>query len=172
MASTGTRQRVGTTVAGLGLLLLGRRGRDCSSRSGGVVGTVAVASLVVAAAGSALAADATGTLSGKSTCWQKGRAREQRGSTMLISQRGEALFVEIDGTAYRGESHDSNRGGTRARGSAARCTEGGEGFHDPSEVLTLKVNVDEVRGTTRITAESTGSWAAAAGGAASTSFRA
>jgi len=74
---------------------------------------------------------------------------------MLISQRGEALFLEIDGTAYRGESHDFNRKRNRARGSAARCVESGEGITYLSEVLTLRINVNEVRRTTRITAEST-----------------
>jgi hypothetical protein len=69
---------------------------------------------------------------------------------MLISQRGEALFVEIDGTAYRGESYDLNRMGTRARGSASRCTEGGGALVDPSEFLVLRIRLNEARGTRRI----------------------
>jgi hypothetical protein len=67
---------------------------------------------------------------------------------MLVSQTGEQLFVEIDGTAYRGDSHDTNRRGTRARGNAVSA--------DPSEVLTLRVSVDGLRGAARVTAQSAG----------------
>src|SRR5262245_54734089 len=126
---------------GLGAALAGLVRRGALPRR--AVPMALAATLVVATTGPALAADATGTWSGRSTCWQKGRApvrkKVRNRSTMLISQSGAALSVDIDGTAYCGESHDSNRSGTRARGRAARCTDGGTAFADLSEVLTLKI---------------------------------
>ncbi len=174
MASIGTRQHLSAALGRLVRVWLPACGPDPAGRGqhgpasgggsrgrsprAGTVSTAVAAALVVAVAGPALAVDATGTWSGKSTCWQRGRARvtrTERHGTMLISQRGGALFVEIDGTVYRGDSHDSNRDGTRARGTAARCTQGAEALAVPMEVLTLKMKVDEARGTTRINAEST-----------------
>src|SRR5262245_19642120 len=110
---------------GLGAALAGLVRRGALPRR--AVPMALAATLVVATTGPALAADATGTWSGRSTCWQKGRApvrkKVRNRSTMLISQSGAALSVDIDGTAYCGESHDSNRSGTRARGRAARRSE-------------------------------------------------
>lgn len=74
---------------------------------------------------------------------------------MRITQRGEALFIEIDGTAYQGPSDDSDRNPTRATGSAVRCADDREACTPTSEVLTLKIKVNEARGTTRINAAST-----------------
>src|SRR5262245_41333609 len=174
MISVGTRERVGTALAGLLLVRalprrrepvdLGehepaspggssRRPTRCRARP-----LAAAAALVAAAADPALAVNATGTWWGDATCRKASTwitRTEKHRSTMLISQRREALFVEIDGTPYRGESQDSNRRGTRARGRAARYAEGGGALADPSEVLTLRIRVDDARGTTRITAEST-----------------
>jgi hypothetical protein len=74
---------------------------------------------------------------------------------MLITQRGEALFVEIDGTAYQGRSHDSDRNPTRATASVVRCKDDGEACTPTSEVLDLRITINETRGTTKIAAEST-----------------
>src|SRR5262245_52553304 len=114
MTSIGTRQQVSETLAGLGSLLLGRRGDDARSRSGSFPRTACLAvtaALGAIDAGPALALDATGTWSGTLNCRQKAGARaaraDRRDAIMLITQRGEALFVEVDGTAYQGRSHDS-----------------------------------------------------------------
>jgi hypothetical protein len=118
---------------------------------------LAIVALVLGAAGPALAVDATGSWLGNGACWQSGRPQvartEHDGSIMLISQRAAALFVEINGTAYRGESHDSNRNEIRARGSASM--EGAGTFADPSEVLSLRIHVNEARGTRKIIVDST-----------------
>src|SRR5262245_17575183 len=94
---------------GLGLVLLGRRG-PASRRGGGtlprMVSMAAAAALLAAGAGPALALDATGTWSGKRNCRPEARgggsSTERRDSTMRITQRGDALFIDIDGTAYWG----------------------------------------------------------------------
>jgi hypothetical protein len=150
------------TGAGLGLLLVGRLAGGSRSRSGRLPATwllVVVAALMAFGAGQALAVDATGTWSGKGTCRQKAKSSvtrtRQRHSTMFVTQRGEALFVEIDGTAYQGLSHDSERNPTRAAGSAVRCRDFDEACTPTSEVLDLKIRVNETRGTTKIGAEST-----------------
>src|SRR5262245_60029666 len=101
MTSIGTRQQVSETLARLGSLLLGHRGNGPRSlsvslpRSACLAGT---ATLGAIGAGPALALDATGTWSGTFNCRQKAGARADRGAgIMLITQRGEALFFEIDG---------------------------------------------------------------------------
>ncbi len=131
-----------------------RRGRT-SSRA--VAGALAVA-LLVAGVGPALAVDATGTWSGTASCRERagaGMARtERRDTTLRITQRGAALFIEMDATAYWGQSEDSARNPTRARGSAVRCTDDGTSCSAISEVLTLAIKVNEARGTTRINAAS------------------
>ncbi len=116
------------------------------------------AALVAAAAGPALAIDATGTWSGRWHCLQRTRAgmirTYQRASTMLVTQRGEALFIEIDGTAYQGRSHDSDRNPTRATGSAVRCGDDGGACTPTSEVLDLTIKVNQLRGTAKFNGES------------------
>jgi hypothetical protein len=151
--------------AGLALLFLGRRGPASRSGRAGLptrsrTGSIAVAAALVAAgAGPALAIDATGTWSGRWSCRQKAGATVtrtvERDSTMLLTQRGEALFLEIDGTAYQGRSHDLERHPRRAAGSAVRSTGDGEAFAHASEVLDLKIMVNDVRGKATIRAEST-----------------
>jgi hypothetical protein len=121
---------------------------------------IAVATALIATAvGPALAVDATGTWSGTWTCRQTAGARvatmDQRLSTMLITQRGEALFVQIDGTAYQGRSDDSATSPTRATGTAVRCSDDGETCAAASGVLDLRVRINAARGVTKITAEST-----------------
>jgi len=74
---------------------------------------------------------------------------------MLVTQRGETLFVQIDGTSYHGVSHDSKRNPMRATGSAVRCREAGKACTPTSEVVQLKIRINEGRGTTKIAAEST-----------------
>src|SRR5262245_41562357 len=156
MESIGTRQDL--PASGLPAVLWGAKVRHAMHLAGTLACTASMrfaAALVATDADPALAVDATGTWSGSSTCWERSSARvtrtEPHCSTMRITQRGEALFVEIDGMAYRGESRDSNRAGTRARGRAARA----EAVAPPSEVLTLKIRVDAEREMTRINAEST-----------------
>jgi hypothetical protein len=125
--------------------------------SSAVAGAVAAAFLV-AGAGPALAVDATGTWSGKANCRSQARTgvarTERRDSTLHIAQQGGALFIEMDGTAYRGQSEDSARNPTRARGTAMRCADDGRSCSAISEVLTLEIKVNEVRGTTWIHAAS------------------
>jgi hypothetical protein len=122
-----------------------------------VAGAVAAA-LLVAGPGPALAVDATGTWSGTANCRQQANAgmttTERRDTTLRITQRGAALFIEMDGTAYWGQSEDSARNPTRARGTAVRCTDDGRSCTATSEVLTLAIKVNEARGTTRINAAS------------------
>jgi hypothetical protein len=118
------------TVAGLGLLLFGRGGSRLRGRRGRLprTGSVAIAAVTLVAAGTApaLAVDATGTWSGHSVCFQPAGTRisatERRSSTMLITQQGDVLFIEIDGTAYSGRSRASGHG-------ARRATEQGRGSH-------------------------------------------
>src|SRR5262245_38854030 len=82
---------------------------------------VAVA-LVAAGAARARAVDATGIWSGHSICRPRAgtgvAGTVRRDSMLLVTQRGEALFIEIDGAPYRGESHASRRKPTRAAGRA------------------------------------------------------
>ena len=142
------------TVLGLGLVLVGRRGCRPRRRSGRLTraGSIAIGAGIVVAVGSApaRAVDATGTWSGHSACRQRAGARitatERRASTMQITQRDEVLFIEIDGTAYRGRSRPSGHGATRATGQAARRAGDGE--------LTLRIHIDETRGRANLTAES------------------
>jgi hypothetical protein len=113
--------------------------------------SLAVAAAVVAAgAARALAVDATGVWSGHSICRPRGgvAGTVRRDSMLLVTQRGEALFIEIDGAAYRGESHASRRKPTRAAGRAIRGD-------DASGVLEFRVSVDDARGTATLVAEST-----------------
>src|SRR5262249_3730531 len=117
-------------VVGLGLVLLGRGGSRLRRWGGRVAraGSIAIAAVTLAAAGAtpALAVDATGTWSGRSACRHGAAttttATERRASTMQITQRGDVLFIESDGTAYRGRSHTSGHGARRALGRAARRT--------------------------------------------------
>jgi hypothetical protein len=122
------------------------------------VSMAVAAALVAAGASPALAMDATGTWSGQRSCRQKATATVtrtgQRDSTMLITQRGEAVFIEIDGTAYQGRSHDSERHPRRATASAVRSTPGGAAVPGPAEVLDLRIWINDARGSTRINAES------------------
>jgi hypothetical protein len=135
--------------------------RVCAARdresSRALVGAVAAA-LLVAGAGPARAVDATGTWSGRVSCRQPagaGAARaERRDSTLRITQRGGALFIEIDGAAYWGQSEDSRRNPTRARGTAVRCTDDGRSCPAMSEVLTLEIKVNEACRKTWINATS------------------
>src|SRR5262245_13882368 len=84
---------------------------------------VAVA-IVAAGAARALAVDATGSWSGRSICRPRAgtgvAGTVRRDSMLLLTQRGESLFIEIDGAVYRGESHPSRRKPTRAAGRAVR----------------------------------------------------
>jgi hypothetical protein len=74
---------------------------------------------------------------------------------MLLTQRGEAVFLEIDGTVYRGRSHDLEGHPRRAAGSAVRSTGDGEAFAHTSEVLNLEIRINDVRRKATIRAEST-----------------
>lgn len=149
--------------AGLGLLFLGRRGPASRSGRAGLptrprAGSMAVAAALVAAgAGPARAVDATGTWSGQWSCRQKDGARVirtgQQAGTMLITQRGAAVFIAIDGTAYQGRSQDSERNPSRATCSAVRSTTDGQAH--PAEALTLKIRINDARGMTKIRAQST-----------------
>jgi hypothetical protein len=139
-----------------------QRGRGARSGSAALSSTASMAiaaALVAGGAGPALAIDATGTWSGKWNCLQRTRAgvirTHQRASTMVVTQRGEALFIEIDGTAYQGRSHDSDRNPTRSTGSAVRCGDDGEACTPTSEVLELTIKVNQARGTAKFNAEST-----------------
>jgi hypothetical protein len=151
--------------AGLGLLFLGRRGPASRSGRAGLLsrprtGSMAVAAALVAAgAGPALAVDATGTWSGQWSCRQKAGATVirtgQQAGTMLIAQRGAAVFIAMDGTAYQGRCHDSARNPSRATCSAVRSTTDGQAFTHPAEALTLKIRINDARGTASIRAQST-----------------
>jgi hypothetical protein len=148
-------------VLGLGLGLLGRAGRRPRRRGARLTraGSIAIATVIILAAGTApaLALDATGTWSGQSICRQRAgknvTATERRSSTMMISQRAGALFVEIDGTPYRGRSRPSGHGATRAR-SAVSYADDGERPSDTSAVVRLRIHIDESRGMSRLVAES------------------
>jgi len=151
------------TGAGLGLLLIGWRRRACRGGRGPLAKSgvsMAVAAALVAASGApVLAVDATGTWSGNVHCRQQTGIgiimKQRRASTLRITQRGEALFMEMDGAAYRGRSEDSPRNPIRARGSAVRCGDDGAQCPPTSEALDLTIKVDEARGTTKLTAAST-----------------
>src|SRR4029450_10376534 len=114
--------------------------------------SVAVAVGVVAGAAPAFAVDATGTWSGRSICRQRSGTGVggaiRRDSTLLITQRDEALFIEIDGAAYGGTSRESRRKPTHATGRAVRGDDAAGG------VLECRMDVDEARGTTSLNAES------------------
>lgn len=149
------------TILGLGFVLFGRGGSRPRGRGGRLprAGSIAIATVIIVAAGAApvLAVDATGTWSGRSICRQRvGKritATERRASTMLITQRGHALFIEMDGMAYRGLSRPSGRGPTRER-SAVWSAADGETSSDTSAVVRLRIHIDESRGTSRLAAES------------------
>jgi hypothetical protein len=142
------------TVVGLGLLLLGRGGSRLRRRSGRFprAGSIATAAVILVAASTApaLAVDATGTWSGHSVCRQPAGMRitatERRASTMKITQRGEVLFIEIDGTAYSGRSRASGHGARRATGRAADRTGDAQ--------LKLRIHIDETRGRANLAARS------------------
>jgi hypothetical protein len=142
------------TVVGLGMFLFGRSGSRLPGGSGRLprAGSLATAAVLLVAASTApaLAVDATGTWSGHSVCRQRAgtaiTAMERRSSTMQITQRGDVLFIEIDGTAYSGRSRASGHGATRATGRAARRAGDGE--------LTLRMHIDETRETAHLTAKS------------------
>src|SRR5262249_25835915 len=147
-------------VLGLGLGLLGRAGSRPRRRGDRLTraGSIAIATVIILAAGTApaLALDATGTWSGQSICRQRAGkmiTTERRSSTMMITQRAAALFVEIDGTPYRGRSRPSGHGATRAR-SAVSYAAGGERPSDTSAVVRLRIHIDESRGMSRLVAES------------------
>lgn len=122
------------------------------------VSMVVAAGLVAGGAGPAFAVDTTGTWSGKRSCRQKVGAtvnRTQRQySTMLIMQRGEALSIAIDGAVYCGRMHESDESPPRVTGSAVRCTNDEEAFTGISEVLNLRIRIDEALGTATIRARS------------------
>ena len=150
--------------AGLGLLLLGRRGPGSRRGAGrparpGTVSVAVAAALVAAGAGPALAVDATGMWSGRWSCRQKAGATitrtAGRHSTMLVTQRDEALFIEIDGTAYRGWIHASDRYPRRATGGAVRSTNDRDPFTRTSEMLDLDIRINHARRRTKISADST-----------------
>jgi hypothetical protein len=107
--------------------------------------------LVAAGTGPALALDATGTWSGTSICRREAgtTGNGRRESTMLITQRGTTLFVDVDGAAYEGYSLASERQPTRATGTAVRSGD------EPVDVMHLDIEVDDVRGTAKITAAMT-----------------
>lgn len=148
-------------VLGLGLVLLGRRGGRPRRWGGSLTraGSIAIAAVIILAAGTtpALAIDATGTWSGQSICRQRAGKRitatERRSSTILITQRAETLFIEMDGTPYRGRSRPSGHGTTRAR-SALSYAADGERPSNTSEVVRLRIHIDEGRGMSRLAAES------------------
>jgi hypothetical protein len=144
---------------GVGLLLLGRRRRTSRRRgrtlSSAVAGAVAAA-VLTAGAGPARAVDATGTWSGNASCRQQAAAgvarAERRDSTLRITQRGGALFIAMDGATYWGQSEDSRRSPTRARGTVLRCTDDGRSCPANSGVLALEIKIDEARRRTWINA--------------------
>src|SRR5262245_20249584 len=148
-------------VFGLGLVLLGPGGSRLRRRGGRLTraGSIAIAAVISLAAGTApaLALDATGTWSGQSICRQRAAkgitTMERRSSTMMITQRAGTLFVEIDGTPYRGRSRPSGHGATRARGAVSYADEG-ERPSDTSAVVRLRIHIDESRGMSRLVAES------------------
>ena len=122
------------------------------------VSMVVAAGLVAGGVGPAFAVDATGIWFGKRSCRQNVGAtvkrREPQYSTMLIMQKGEALSIAIDGAVYCGRMHESDESPPRVTGSAVRCTNDEEVFTDISEVLKLRIRVNEALGTATIRARS------------------
>jgi hypothetical protein len=73
---------------------------------------------------------------------------------MLITQREGALYISIDGTAYRGRTDDSDGSPTRATGSAVRYWNDAEASSDSSEVLDLRIRFSDALGTMKFGARS------------------
>jgi hypothetical protein len=117
----------------------------------------AAVAVVVAGATPALALDATGVWSGRWSCRQNAggavTSTRESESTMLITHRGELLFLEIDGTRY--DCRDSDTYTTRATGAAVRCTTERGASTRTAEVLDLRIRIHGARGTARISGRST-----------------
>lgn len=110
----------------------------------------AAASLLLFFGSPLLAFDATGTWEGRKICVQ--RAGDQKLQTredplsVAITQTGDALYMEIDGTRYEGRGHDHSQRPGRGTAGFVRCSNSGDAFSGTtSEVMSFDVAAEAAK---------------------------